>query len=605
MNDTGIVWVRAEAAMRGRRDVEAVEHLRQLIEVVDRIEFEYNEWLAALAGCLHRLGKVQEATLCDAYLRRSFAESALTELGGDSPATEDERGWCGTVGILLDGAGEHRLASDWFEKAGMPVHRAISLERSDEIAGAAAMWGRLRGDERLASEDYIRALVRVNYALCTYRRGERDAQLEIGLAIAAVESVADHFETEGLRERAFDCFQLIARVGMETGTFENVAEGYLNSIRVLRDDGLRIDALRMYYAFVQIAEEFEEHHAAAIVLREASDYCAKARLPYADIFRIRSGEMWLRAADSGLMKGMPSQIVENALVSAAEAFIGVRAFAKTAAVYERLLDLASEPGNLERYRRLRKRLGTSPSDELKPTPAPEHLRQRTEYEETWFVDPAEWEIAGDARMSAAGIIADRRYPDYVRRHALLTTLDLARFKDELGAKRLIQRLHMIRAYPILGVLERLYESGAEDTKVEVARAVGAFRFKRSFTLLAKMLRSDSAELRSSAEGAMSGLFFPHAQDRLREIFEARDLPSPETTRSAALRAIGRVNSVEAVEFICERLRDGDPAYVEQCRTAISRLTNPELAPVLRTQADLVPTVHRIVFVEAASRLSSR
>ncbi len=605
MNDTGIVWVRAEAAMRGRRDVEAVEHLRELIEVVDRIEFEYNEWLAALADCLHRLGKTEEAMLCDAYLRRSLSERALTQLASAPVTTESERAWCGTVGILLDGGGEHQLAGEWFEKAGMPVHRAISMERSDDTAGAKQIWGQLRSDDRRVGDAYIRALIGVNYALCSYRREDRDAHGEIGLAIAAVESVADHFETEGLRERAFDCFQLIARVGMETGTFENVAEGYLNSIRVLRDDGLRVDALRMYYAFVQIAEEFEEHHAAAIVLREASDYCAKSRLPYADIFRIRAGEMWVTAADAGEKKGMPAQIVENALVSAAEAFIGVRAFGKTAAVYERLLNVAGDAGDAARYRRLRQRLGTSPSDELKPTPTPEHLRQRTEYEETWFVDPAEWELGGDAQMSAAGIIVDRRYPDYVRRHALLATLDLTRFKDELGIKRLIKRLQMIRAYPILAVLERLYETGDEGAKVEVARAVGAFRFKRSFALLGKMLRSDSSPLRSAAEGAMSGLFFPHAQDRLREIFEARDLPSPETTRSAAVRAIGRVNSVEAVEFICERLRDGDPTYVEQCRTAISRLTNPELAPILQTQADLVPTIHRAIFVEAAARLASR
>ena len=205
--------------MRDRRDVEAIEHLRQLIEVVDRIEFEYNEWLAALAGCLHRLGKEEEATLCDAYLRRSLTERALTELGDESAPSEGQRGWCGTMGILLDGAGEHQLAAEWFEKAAMPVHRAISLERSHDVAAAALIWGQLRNDERLAGEEYIRALVSVNYALCSYRRGERDAHTAIALAIAAVESVADHFETEGLRERAFDCFQLIARIGMETGTF--------------------------------------------------------------------------------------------------------------------------------------------------------------------------------------------------------------------------------------------------------------------------------------------------------------------------------------------------------------------------------------------------
>ena len=46
MIDTGVVWVRAETAIRSGRDQEALGYLRQLVEVVDRIEFEYNEWLA-------------------------------------------------------------------------------------------------------------------------------------------------------------------------------------------------------------------------------------------------------------------------------------------------------------------------------------------------------------------------------------------------------------------------------------------------------------------------------------------------------------------------------------------------------------------------------
>ena len=110
-------------------------------------------------------------------------------------------------------------------------------------------------------------------------------------------------------------------------------------------------------------------------------------------------------------------------------------------------------------------------------------------------------------------------------------------------------------------------------------------------------------VRTAAEDAVAGLFFPHAHDRLRTLFAARDLPSPETSRLAALRAIGRVNTPEALEFICERLRDGDPRFTEPCRTAIGRLTNPELVPVLRTQMDLVPATYRAVFDATIQRLS--
>lgn len=602
MIDTGVVWVRAETAIRSGRDQEALGYLRQLVEVVDRIEFEYNEWLAAFSECLHRLGEHRQAVLCDAYLRRALPSGGAQ---GPDSSGQTPRRWGGTLGVLLDRSGQHREAAAAFDEAGMQVHHAIALERAEDVSGAAEVWRQLLAGDRLTSDPYVRALARVNLALCLHRLGHDGARGEVGQAVAAVESVADQFETEGLRERAFDCFQIIARIGMETDTFENVAEGYLNSIRVLRDDGLRIDALRMYHAFVEIAEGYGEHHAAAICLREASDYCAKVGMAYADVFRLRAGEMWCRAADAVADAGMPSQLVENALVSAAECFIGVRAFARTASVYDRLLSLETGGASAARYRRLRERLGTRPADEVSPTPLPDHLRQRTEYEETWFVDPAEWEIAGDAEISAAGIIADRRYPDYVRRHALLTALDIERLGEELSSEQLVQRLQTIRAYPMLAVLERMYRDGSARGQLEVARAIGAFRFKRSFVLLSSMLRSEASDIRLAAEDAVAGLFFPHAHDRLKTIFEARDLPSPASTRAAALKAIGRVNTVDAVEFVCDRLRDGEPAFADAARNAISRLTNPELVPVLRTQIELVPAVHRAVFQATIERLSRR
>lgn len=601
MIDTAIVWVRAETALRAGRDREALEYLRQLVEVVDRIEFEYNEWLAAYADCLRRMGSNRQATLCDAYLGRELVTGDREE---DARETSPEQArWERTMGILLDRGGEYGRAAEAFTRAGMPVHRAIAHERADDIKAASQSWERLLNDERLAGAPYVRALVQVNYALSLHRLGAEQAGAAVGQAVAAVEAVADAFETEGLRERAFDCFQLIARIGLETDSFENIAEGSLNSIRVLRADGLRIDALRMYHAFVDVADAFGEHHAAATALREASEYCARVGMPYADVFRLRAGEMWRRAADGAATLGMPAQLVENALVSAAENFIGVRAFARTAGVYDQLVAVASSVSARERYQRLRARLGNRPEDEVNPRPTPEHLRQRTEYEETWFVDPAEWETDGDPEMSAAGIIADRRYPDYVRRHALLTALDIQRARGDLDTERLVQRIQSIRAYPMLASLERLYESGDESLQLQVANAIGAFRFKRSFVLISRMLRSSHVGVRTAAEDAVAGLFFPHAHDRLRTLFAARDLPSPETSRLAALRAIGRVNTPEALEFICERLRDGDPRFTEPCRTAIGRLTNPELVPVLRTQMDLVPATYRAVFDATIQRLS--
>ena len=73
------------------------------------------------------------------------------------------------------------------------------------------------------------------------------------------------------------CYQLLARIGSEAGAFENVAEGYLNSVRILRNDGLKLDALRLYEALVTLARRAGEHHAAAGILRIVFDVPAVVR----------------------------------------------------------------------------------------------------------------------------------------------------------------------------------------------------------------------------------------------------------------------------------------------------------------------------------------
>ena len=424
-------------------------------------------------------------------------------------------------------------------------------------------------------------------------------------ATTAVEEVADHFETEGLRERAFDCYQLLARLGSEAGAFENVAEGYLNSVRILRDDGLKLDALRLYEAFVTLARRAGEWHAAAGILREAADYCTRAALPYADDLRLRAAEAWLRAAGEAQAAGHPLQIVENALLAAAEAFASVRALRQVVEVYKRLAALELPVKARERYRRLVDRLGEEQQDAPRPVPVPEFLKQLPEYEEVWYVDLAEWELDGDPGLIAAGIMADRRFPDYVRRNALLLVLELERRGADVDPVDVVRRLEAIRAYPVIAALEKLYELPLTKVREAVAAAMGSLRFKRSFALVGRALRDDSSSVREAAAVATSRLIFPHAFEPLRRIFEARDLPDPERAKAMALRAIGKINTVEAVEALCDRLREGNKQYVELALNALGELTNPELLPYLRHQIELVPPAYRAVLEDTTRRLERR
>ena len=593
--------------MRGGRWSEALAQLEILIEVVDRIDFEYEEWLRAIAECFRALGRNREAMACAAYLGivREKGEEELASVvararEGDTEALEELR----LQGIYLSRGGQPEAAARYFEAGAMPVHQAIELERAGGDEGASPLWRKILERGKLDEHPYETALVQINYALGLHRLGEESARSTLAEAVSGLEQVADGFETDGMRERAFDCYQLLARIGLETGRFENVAEGYLNSVRILRDDALKLDALRLYEAFVSLARRFEEHHAVAGILREAADYCTRVGLPYADDLRLRSGEAWSKAAEETAAAELPVQLVENAYLSAAEAFVSVRAFKRARATYEALAKLGLKSG--ERYRRLLKRLREHAEDPPKPVPVPEFLKRLPDYEEVWYVDLAEWELEGDPVLVAAGVMADRRFPDFVRRHSLLLVLELGREKEKtLPLERVIERLRAIRAYPVIAVLEQLYRRGDPSIRAMVARAMGSLRFKRSFMILGGALRSEEAEVRGAAAEAISNLFFPHAFDRLRSIFEARDLIEGESARLAALRAIGRINSVESMEFLCDRLREGQEPYLSHSLTAIQELGNAELTPFLRQQLDLLPPVYRGVLEDLIQRLDGR
>ena len=79
----------------------------------------------------------------------------------------------------------------------------------------------------------------------------RAGMRELGIAGRMLESVADDFETRGERERAFDCYGVLLRLGRDTGSFETVAEGYLNGIRLMSDNRERGGAVLRRFPVVR------------------------------------------------------------------------------------------------------------------------------------------------------------------------------------------------------------------------------------------------------------------------------------------------------------------------------------------------------------------
>ena len=156
-------------------------------------------------------------------------------------------------------------------------------------------------------------------------------------SVRLLEEAADLFESKGLRERAFDCFQVLVQVGRESGSFEDVLEGFVNCIRVLREDHLKHFALEYFEESIAAAAEHGEFGAAATLAREAAQYARSFDLTdVTGTYAVRQAELWRRAARQHSERGAPPEIAENALLAAVLAFSDVAQFARVGEIYAEL-----------------------------------------------------------------------------------------------------------------------------------------------------------------------------------------------------------------------------------------------------------------------------
>ena len=171
---------------------------------------------------------------------------------------------------------------------------------------------------------------------------------------------------------------------------------------------------------------------------------------------------------------------------------------------------------------------------------------------------------GDPFAVAASIVGDLRYPNGIRRRALVVLLTLADAqarKAEAEPETLVEVAELLgelQSYAALSPLEKLFASRDATIRRAAVRALRFLYFKRSFVIVRKALADPDAQVREAALVAIGGLHFPHAFNPLARIY--RESTDPRV-RAAALQSIGKIQTVEAGEFLVMVLRQesGDAA----------------------------------------------
>lgn len=552
--------------------------------------------------------------LVDVLMRRSDPRSALTVHW--YMAFSEPDGWKRAAEILpyvpsvdrartLAAMNDMAGAAREMENAGLVAAAAIYREKADDWQGARALWSRLAQVVGGGADAYNAALVQFNLARCAKKCGDPRQSREANVgAVRLLEEAADYFESVGQRERAFDCFQVLVQIGREGGMFEDVLEGFVNCIRILREDHLKYFALQYFEDALTAAKERGELSAAATLAKEASEYARVLGMTSVSAnYVVMQAELWRDVARQHLQRGSPPEIAENAILAGILAFGEVGHYARVGALYQELATMDLEEARRRHYARAAKRYDGVKDEPLDTAPLPTHLRQDNSFPDVWHVDLIEWEQQGSAAEACADVLLDRRHwPDLIRRKAMLARLTAFAVEtnpeDASGPVtnarvRLADQLAQLQLYAVLSPLETLFSRPERAIRIAVLAAMQQLFFKRSFITVRAGLRDADPAVVEQAAKAVESLFFQHAFDPLSRI--VREAPQA-AVRASALRALARVDTMEAAEFLLGILEHGAPAdraaalealkrsrgarFLELARTSI-HATTPEVQTVLR------------------------
>ena len=453
---------RGKAFLRSNQAADAAQLLFGVAEQVHLVDREYDEAMQLLAHALIAADKPRAGATVLLYLRRA-AEMRKCSEGNPVDSAR----------ALL--VGERPVeAARFYRMARWPAHAAIAFEKGQDYVMARALWEEVAADPRLREDPYVAALVAFNLGRVLAKLGDDPGAHRCRVkAMRLLEEAADVLEARGLRDRAFDCFQVLLTLGMETGSFENLAEGYLNCIRILREDHLKYYALQYYEDFIGKAETAHEHHAVATILHEVADYARALGMAFQGALRVREAQAWQRAADGIVASGGAAELAENALLAAIGAYTTAGMHGRAVQLFRSIAALPLDEKRVTRYRALSTRYTDARDEPSQALPLPDYRKQPVQYPDIWNVDVIEWEEQGDAIEACGELLLDASLPNYVRRKALiarLTPLMAANPTHPDTLASLAERLGGVQVYSVLAPLEALFERGRPPVRAAVLRA---------------------------------------------------------------------------------------------------------------------------------------
>jgi hypothetical protein len=599
---------RAERALRGGRWREALGLYGKLLDAVETYDARrYDSWLEGALAAYEALGRTREAGYVLLGLRR------YSEAQRHFPPSERPLEWALAAARLGHRAEAARVLSE----AGHPVLAAFELEAAGAFAAARLEWERVVRDARLAGLPYERALAHFRLGRALLRTNEAAAGArELATTQRLLETVADEAETHGDTTRALACYLLLIHLGRDTGSFENVAEGFLNSIRILERQDLRKHFASQYYDdFLAFAVERKEWYAAATLAREAATYAAKRRFVFERHYLARAAELWEATAQHNEAAGGPVDLSENALHAAIDVAVSMDDHALVARLYGALAALPLAANRRARYQRLAARgAGVLAAPPPKAPGFPSHLRRDTAYHDPSQDDLVEWALDGDAtavlarfmvgvdREHAGASSDDRKAWRLALRGLLVANAPSFSLQDVHASSEVALALGKLGVYQVLRPLEQLAAHAAPEVRAAVMASVRSNYLERSLALVQRGLSDPSPLVSEEALRSLRRAGYRDGFDPVARVF--RDA-TDDRVRLAVIEAMKGVGTFEAGVFLLDVVRQETGALAAAAAERLSEFQGEDLLPFVRQALEVEAGERRATLERVATKLAGQ
>ena len=528
---------------RDGRHPQAVPLLRELLGYTYVVDFEYDDWLRALADSSKGLDDHVPAGYVYLYLH--YFDEAF-KCFSQARSRED-------LALCEEVRGRYAEAARLYQECGHYARAAINLERTGDWKQAIGAWETARNHFHPEDEAFGFALSTVNLALTLRNTGDMARVRDLFVqAIMIIEGLADEWEGAGFLDEALGAYHVLCLIGQTEQRFENLAEGYCNAIRLLKEQGQTYRAFRYYAALTQFGENLGEDHAVATLHRECADFAVRTGTLYQNFYLNQAAEAYLRVAGRIREKMNFPELAENAYLAAIDAYNQMSCNDDVQRCYVALSTLDLDQEKTDRYQRIAEETATMGSGRVEIYPPSRLLRTPPVLPEVWRDELVALETGEDPMTVLTDIVWNLEYGDVARRHALnliLSQLDLRRrgekesVEQQVNIARAMGGLRYTIAYK---TLRQLLSSRHDEVRAEVMRSAGRMGHPKAFLLLEAGLADERPEVRTAALEALASHTYPEAYDHLVRVYGQHSAPD---LREAVIRTLGRVRSFEAAEYL--------------------------------------------------------